>query len=1479
MVFGRNRRYDQHRWGDIDNDGSPDLLAGNDTSLSKLYHNNNGTLAEQGTAWNTMEGNLTTSVAWGDIDNDGDLDLVIGNDGQPNHLYLNDALGLRHRASWTAADEHDTSSVAWGDVDGDGDLDLAVGNGRKIPGYPGQANALYRNDNGTLTTGAVWSSEETDDTTSIAWGDMDGDGDLDLAAGNDGEPNRLYRNDDGTLTTGAVWSSLEDEQTTSVAWGDVDGDGDLDLVVGNDDEPNRLYRNQGGTLTPGAVWGTAESDDTTSVAWGDVDGDGDLDLVVGNEYAPNRLYRNHRGTLQTTAAWSSSEIDHTTSVALGDYDGDGDLDLAVGNDYQPNRLYRNDHGTFTSNGVWRSLEAERTSGVAWGDVDGDGDLDLAAGDYGGTTKLYQNDQGTLTAGAAWGSEEKNATTAVAWGDVDNDGDLDLATVAGKSAVGGEWIADYLYLNRRDARASTAPIPTIHITQPVPPGGVSFYASAHIWEAATIAFDYTLTHRDSLPVRQVLGFYSLDGGDNWQPAIPSPQTPTTNLASSPGGTKHTYIWEVFESGVMGQSDDVVFRLQAIPAVTSPAHHHHLAGPYRHGSFATTTYPFRVRGTQVRVMQQGSPVAQALVYHLPAGQVRGAQPIAVGSSSGNETGQSEPFHTNAHGYLEGRSNLQVGDRLVALRPIQSTDTYTLYHTSAAPDPQGLDFYPIETPGVQVLNVSPDHPFLLFNLNVSLEWDSHRDEAFLSRLRYDLSRTSELLFDWTNGQVALGQLQVYQDHDYWDEAHIRVYATNRLRPNAEQGGIVEEKTTDPDRTTLSYEPGQVRMGSIWNRFGEATGNLSEDWPRTLAHELGHYCLFLDDNYLGLNEDGVLVPVDTCPGAMSDPYRDDYSEFVAPSQWLPACQQTLSHHLTGRSDWATIRTFYPMLSAQPLNEGPSGLPLDITDISFVLPLTPSEVLEVPIFYLNYQGGRLQPGPDARALLFQHDETIPGDYPWVLDLGRPRLDQVEAHGARPGDRLCVYEPGERRVGCEVITAGDDQIEVFATDWQPEIVVSPVTSHTINLEVSQVSGEHEQPVYARIYPEQDPSRTMVLSRTSEGSYTGTFQLDEPAIQGYVQVWAETPEDTSPRESITDYSMGGNPGHRKSRSGHRKSRSGHRKSRSGHRKSRSAPAVSSDGQVIIYGDTLEFETGEFYTLQAATRLRSIPPWVTPVGQAYWLSASANAPDLRQTSISFGYLGNEVPTGEEHWLRVYFWDEAQQAWRNLPTSLDTYQNIASAPTQGAGLYALMSSIELPMKSAGWNLFAYPVQASRPVQEALQSIDGHYTTVYAYEAGATEPWSVYDAGAPEWVNTLDRLSFGNGYWLFVTQPVTVSLKGATEDPENTENISHLVSTLPNPPATYYGLLEPSAVFQPVAGMQVTATISGTVCGENKVRFVNGQPAMLVHVLAEWLGGNKGCGTTGSPVRFTVGSFQFPETYAWDNTRLHHLSGHRVYLPLLER
>jgi hypothetical protein len=611
------------------------------------------------------------------------------------------------------------------------------------------------------------------------------------------------------------------------------------------------------------------------------------------------------------------------------------------------------------------------------------------------------------------------------------------------------------------------------------------------------------------------------------------------------------------------------------------------------------------------------------------------------------------------------------------------------------------------------------------------------FLSQLQFDLERASELLYDWTNGQAALGQITLYHDKQHWDAAHIRIYATNRLRPNANQGGIVGASLPDPNQPTITYEPGQVRIGAVWNRYGESSGNLGEDWPRTLAHEIGHYALFLDDDYLGIDTAGRLVSIDSCTGtAMSDPYRDDYSEFHAAADWLPGCQDTLANRSTGRADWTTIATFYPWLDATTSNSGPSGLPLAVTQITVVDLITPTATLDAPIFSLTQNGARVQPGSGARAILFRRE----GDQ--LIDLGRPTIDQIIARGARPDDRLCVYELIATRLGCITIAGGNQQVALKAAPgWLPDIMVTPVTTTTITLDVGNVPPGLT--LQAKLFPADGSATSTITLTPAPGGYQGTFVLGEPALAAYVQIWVDESEPR--REAIADYALGGNPGHVRPR--------GAPGDNPGHVRPRGAPGMSSDGQVIVFGDNLSFTPGTFFTLQAAAALPAPPSWATVVGQGYRLSSSANAPDLRGASINIGYLGRDVSSDDEPGIKVYYWNGV--VWTPLSTSLDAYHNEASAPIQGAGLYALMSSIEIPLIQ-GVNYVAYPVRETRPVRAALASIKGFYTLVRSYDPG-TGTWLVFDPSRPDSANTLKMLEFGKGYEITVTQNVILRLKGA--------------------------------------------------------------------------------------------------------------------------
>ncbi|MCB0015996.1 MAG: hypothetical protein KDE34_28970, partial [Anaerolineales bacterium] len=185
--------------------------------------------------------------------------------------------------------------------------------------------------------------------------------------------------------------------------------------------------------------------------------------------------------------------------------------------------------------------------------------------------------------------------------------------------------------------------------------------------------------------------------------------------------------------------------------------------------------------------------------------------------------------------------------------------------------------------------------------------------------------------------------------------LYATNSIHPRASIGGIVATPTDDQGTQGPipgAYLPGQVRLGPLWDPFGESQVELSTDWQRALAHELAHYLLFLPDNYLGL--DGGLLELVDCQGSfMTNAYDDDYSELLTRDRWdqQETCRRTVAQQLTGRSDWETVTRFLPWLQSPAtwaeVNPGPAMLPLAVPQISLVEPAgDPASTLPPQNFY-----------------------------------------------------------------------------------------------------------------------------------------------------------------------------------------------------------------------------------------------------------------------------------------------------------------------------------------------------------------------------------------------------------------------------------------------------------------------------------------------------------------------------------------------------
>jgi len=368
------------------------------------------------------------------------------------------------------------SSVAWGDYDNDGDLDLLLTGNTGGEYFSG----IYRNDTDTLIDINAALSDVA--FSSVAWGDYDNDGDLDILLSGDVEGgefvSKIYQNDNGSFTD--INAPLVGVYNCSTDWGDYDNDGDLDILLSGSSEVegeiSRVYRNDTGSFVN--INAGLAGIHVGSVEWGDYDRDGDLDILLTGDWPGHGfvsiIYQNNNGAFtDINAALSDVAF---SSVAWGDWDNDGDLDILLTGDFgvEISKIYQNNNGTFTD--INAVLTGVINSSVAWGDWDNDGDLDILLSGQtaggGSVSDVYRNDNGTFSSinVLCTGAAQGSA----AWGDWDNDGDLDIL-ITGDS---GNGVISKLYRNN----SLTANTP------PATPSGLSMINTGEVleffWDASS-----------------------------------------------------------------------------------------------------------------------------------------------------------------------------------------------------------------------------------------------------------------------------------------------------------------------------------------------------------------------------------------------------------------------------------------------------------------------------------------------------------------------------------------------------------------------------------------------------------------------------------------------------------------------------------------------------------------------------------------------------------------------------------------------------------------------------------------------------------------------------------------------------------------------------------------------------------------------------------------------------------------------------------
>lgn len=394
---------------DYDRDGKPDLYMTNGApqpSLSKsgpefwnrLYRNKGNGQFEDVTERAGVKGaGFDIGVAAGDYDNDGWPDLFVAGVAR-NVLY-------RNRGDGTFADVTDKAGLAkpaskpwavaagWFDMDNDGDLDLFVVNyviwdpaqepycGDRARGlrtychpkeYDPLPNALYRNNgDGTFTDVSAESgiASHAGKGMGLAFGDMDGDGRLDVFVTNDTAPNFLFHNEGGGRfqeVAGPSGVAFNDDGRALSSMGadfrDWDNDGQDDLfITALTNETFPLFRNQAKGVFADRTYVSQVGKATLAMGgWGggvfDLDNDGWKDLFAAcsdvqdnlEKYSgraskqPNLFLRNRgAGTFEPQTVGRPALH---RGAAFADFDTDGRVDIAVSRLMEPPLLLRNEMG-------------------------------------------------------------------------------------------------------------------------------------------------------------------------------------------------------------------------------------------------------------------------------------------------------------------------------------------------------------------------------------------------------------------------------------------------------------------------------------------------------------------------------------------------------------------------------------------------------------------------------------------------------------------------------------------------------------------------------------------------------------------------------------------------------------------------------------------------------------------------------------------------------------------------------------------------------------------------------------------------------------------------------------------------------------------------------------------------------------------------------------------------------------------------------
>ena len=432
----------------------------------------------------------------------------------------------------------------------------------------------------------------------------------------------------------------------------------------------------------------------------------------------------------------------------------------------------------------------------------------------------------------------------------------------------------------------------------------------------------------------------------------------------------------------------------------------------------------------------------------------------------------FDVDDEGYILDREAIGEGDLLWAVAVNSTTTSYRVLATSGEPV-EVIDKFFTGDPAEMRIAVGLDDPLILFDLDVAAEWYVQGDPQYADWLEGALIDAGRYLYEFTEGQMTLGEIAVSQSMDGWDDADVRLLANNSLRPNAEIGGIGEHgggRSALPGDLCARASLHGIVLESL-RRAAQSAGDgrrrcrAAGDVGRRLGHGLRPRTRPLP-----------ALPLRHLPRCRGQRQRRDRRALHAARPWATSISRpTMPSSPTPASGRPSATPPRPMPDTTATANGrpsPPGIRgsrrrsvllhrricrrSNLTEVFFLAPSTPAGVpAPSQVFDLNYQDGESSSG-EARVFIYRNDR--------VMEQGKPAagINQASLVGAQIDDRLCVYDVNDyaqaddsprHQFGCEPIQPGDASLDMTKDlSWAPVILLTQVATDTLTISVTQEAG-------------------------------------------------------------------------------------------------------------------------------------------------------------------------------------------------------------------------------------------------------------------------------------------------------------------------------------------------------------------------------------------------------------------------------------------